>query len=566
MRLPATWAGAWPPVRRALPFVAVVALITLLTTLSAVTVRGDRLSPDARQNLALTLHLRADGAFSLDGTTPTYAREPLPIAITAAFMALFTDVPKTISADQLAGDRHLIGQVVRVNLIYEVVLFLALWWLSWRLTRSHVVAALAILGTYTFLFQSWSNVRGLLTETPAALAVALAAGAAVWSVQTRRLTAAILTGVALGAVALTKAAGLYPALVAIPLLAAIPLLPRWSAGPASSAPTQFDSPSPAPDDSPPPEHAPTPESGPMMPDAASPTGSAAPSANPAPPSSSPPLLELESTSRPVMSASQRRALMTFAAMALAFAATITPWMVRNSVRFDNFAIAERSGGVLLVRAVKDGMTADEFKGAFYAYAPSSVRKAVFQGLLGFRDADLKPGGRYERLSRFQPGDAEAAAAGDVDRAISFFGMAGAMQVQIGREAAADGIPNSQVDRLVRKKAMTMILDHPGKHLLMTLPFAWRGLWAFANDYKLIVAVCDLIAFLTFLAFPVVAWWRRRSDWLAFSLFGVGLFWFYALLTHFISRYSEPLIPLTVVSVLVVAHDVALRAVRWRTAT
>jgi hypothetical protein len=426
-------------------------------------------------------------------------------------MALFTDVPSTISPGRLAGDWGLIGQVVRVNLVYMVALFFALWWLAWRLTRSHLIAALAVLGTWTFLFQSWSNVRGLLTETPAALAVTLAAGTAVWYGQTRRPAAAVLTGVALGTVALTKAAGLYPALVTMPLLCLIPLLGRWTSAQSQAAPPEV---------------------------------------------SAPPVA--------LLSPRLRRALLSLGVMALAFGLTVTPWMVRNSVRFGDFAIATRGGGVLLTRALTDQMTADEFKGAFYAYSPSSVRKAVFQGVLGFRAADLQLGGRYQRLSRFQPGDAEAVAAADPARAISFFGKAGALQAQIAREAAAAGVPSTQLDRLVRQRAMAMIRDAPGRHLLMTLPFAWRGLWAFANDYKLIVAVCDFIAFQTFLSFPLIAFWRRRLDWLAFCLFGVGLFWFYALLTHFISRYSEPLIPLTVMAVLVVAHDLVPRAVRWRT--
>ena len=102
------------------------------------------------------------------------------------------------------------------------------------------MAALAILGTYTFLFQSWSNVRGLLTETPAALAVALAAATAVWMVQTGRLTAAVLTGVSLGAVALDQGRRSVPGLVAIPLLAVTPLLAL--VGRAGLVRDPFDSP------------------------------------------------------------------------------------------------------------------------------------------------------------------------------------------------------------------------------------------------------------------------------------------------------------------------------------
>ena len=121
------------------------------------------------------------------------------------------------------------------------------------------------------------------------------------------------------------------------------------------------------------------------------------------------------------------------------------------MRFDDFAIAERSGGVLLVRAVKDGMTADEFKGAFYAYAPSSVRKDVFEQSLGFRAADSSRAAATYGSARYQPEDAAAVAAGDVDQAVSFFGMAGAMQTQIGRQLAAEGSPAGEVDGVRRDR-------------------------------------------------------------------------------------------------------------------
>ncbi len=126
-----------------------------------------------------------------------------------------------------------------------------------------------------------------------------------------------------------------------------------------------------------------------------------------------------------------------------------------------------------------------------------------------------------RLARNQPQDAAAVAAGDVDQAVSFFGMAGAIQTAVGRQLAAEGRPANELDGVLQQQAMTMIEETPGRHLLMTLPFAWRGLWAFVNGKYLIVAVCDWVAFVVFLAFPFLALWRRRADWMAFSLFGVG---------------------------------------------
>jgi hypothetical protein len=145
-------------------------------------------------------------------------------------------------------------------------------------------------------------------------------------------------------------------------------------------------------------------------------------------------------------------------------------------------------------------------------------------------------------------------AGDVERAVSYFGQAWAMKVRLEKQMAAAGRPSSEVDRVLQEKATEIIAAAPGRHLAATLPFAWRGLWAFRGD-SLPSVMTNLAAFLTLLAFPFIAIWRRRPDWFAFSLLAVGMFWFHALLTHFIPRYSEPLVPMAVVSLLVLLHEI-----------
>ncbi len=128
--------------------------------------------------------------------------------------------------------------------------------------------------------------------------------------------------------------------------------------------------------------------------------------------------------------------------------------------------------------------------------------------------------------------------------------------------------------MLRKQAEDLIAAAPGRHLATTLPFAWRGLWPFpfldrSGARYLFLVAADFLAFVTFLALPLLALRRRRADWLAFSLLGVGFFWFHALATHFIPRYSVPLVPLAVVSVAVLGQDlVRMPAVdrmvaRWR---
>ncbi len=472
--------------RRILPILAVAAVIVALSWQLAADMGGGGFSPDGRQNLRLSYHLWTERAFSEDGSEPSYLREPLAIAATAAHMALLTDIPASAGVDQVLENPGYAAQVFRVNLFYLIGLLPAVWWLAWLLTRSHLVALLAIVGSWWFFARISHNTGNLLTEGPAALFLVLAAGAMVWLVQTKRLRAAVFAGLMAAALALTKAAALYVALVALPLLALSLLLfgglPR------------------------------------------------------------------------------RRALLVFAVTALTFALTVAPWMTRNYLQFGDFAIAQRGGEVLYTRAVKDGMSAEEYRGAFYAYAPPVLRHEVFEDVLGFHVEDLQPGGRYERLRRSPPGEPEIVKLGDVEGAVSYFGKAKAMRIRLEKQMAAAGLPAGEADRVLQEKAWDMILGAPGKHLATTVPFAWRGLWSFPIR-SLAAASVNLLAFAALLALPFLALWRRRPDWFAFSLMSVGMFWFYALLTHFIPRYSEPLIPLALLAALALVHAVLAPAVR-----
>lgn len=481
---------AWAKLRTRLPVFAVLLVIVALTGLTAATMDSGRFSPDGEENIRLSFYLWTAGSFSEDGREPSYLREPLGIFVTAAHMALLTDIPESATTEKLIRDSHYRKQILWVNLYYLVGLLLAVWWLSWLLTRSHVVGALAIIGTGLFSTVQYHS-GNLLTESLAALTLALACASMVWLVQTKRLRAAVLAGVMLGVLALTKAAALYVALVAIPVLAVstdlFGLLPR------------------------------------------------------------------------------RAALTVLAVTALSFAITVTPWMTRNYLQFGDFAIAQRGGVVLYTRALKDNMSREEYWGTFYAYAPVPLRKHVFESLLGFRAQDLKPGGRYGRLVRYPPGEPQVVMAGDVEDAVSYFGKAWAMKVRLSKQMAAAGLPQSEVDRVLQERAMDMIKAAPGRHLATTVPFAWRGLWSFAGDTLLGVGA-NLVAFVTLLAFPFIAIWRRRAEWFAFSLLAVGMFWFHALFTHFIPRYSEPLVPLAVLSVLVLVHALFVRLKERRSST
>ena len=106
------------------------------------------------------------------------------------------------------------------------------------------------------------------------------------------------------------------------------------------------------------------------------------------------------------------------------------------------------------------MSAEEYRGAFYVYAPPVSAAQMFEPVLGFRAEDLQPGGRYERLMRFPPGESQAVAAGEVERAISFFGKALATSNRLGEQMIAAGRPKSEADRVLQKQAEDLIAAAP----------------------------------------------------------------------------------------------------------
>jgi len=464
---------------RALRLLPLLCLIALLATIGAVTRRDTVPRKDASDNLLTGFHVWTTGNFSRDGQTLTYRREPLPIALTGVHMALFTGIPSTAAASELLTTRAYFAAADRVNLYYGIALSLALWLLAWQLTGSQVVAALAIVGSWIYFVYGelgWQH-----TELPAALFMALAAACCIWLQRSLRISAALLAGVMLGALALTKASALYVAVVAIPMLA---------------------------------------------------------------------LAQIALNGTAVW-----RAAALYGLMGLAFAATITPWMLRNYVQFGDFAISQRGGEVLLIRAVKNQMTPDEYAGAFYVYAPPGLQKAVFERLLGFDASDIEEGGRYSRLNRNLPSDKAALHAHDYEHLVSYYQRAKwTIPQAIRKDLAAQGLPLTAYGAAAHAYAMHMIEEAPLKHLTMTLPFAWRGLWGMGDAWKLNLAV-----YLALLALPLAAIFTRRMDWFALSIVANGFFWFHALLTHFIPRYSEPLVPLAILSLLVLVHALYLRA-------
>jgi hypothetical protein len=237
---------------------------------------------------------------------------------------------------------------------------------------------------------------------------------------------------------------------------------------------------------------------------------------------------------------------------VAFGVVVGPWMYRNHVYFGTFQISQRAGVVLMMRAVKDQMTLEEYRGSFYVWAHPKLQHLV-GNLLGFNARDLQRGGRLQHLntnpdSDFANDDLAAELAGRPDETITYYRRARAERVKLEQEyyAAGHPQPEADADTVLKQRAMALILAHPLRHIALIVPFMWRG---------------------AFFAFPtlviVLAWAarQRRADLAIFALPSLGIVMFYALFSHFIGRYSVPVSPvITVLDVLVFKQlwDIAQR--------
>jgi hypothetical protein len=247
----------------------------------------------------------------------------------------------------------------------------------------------------------------------------------------------------------------------------------------------------------------------------------------------------------------RGGLLKIAILTLAFACTVTPWMLRNWVSLGSFQVAQRAGVVLMVRAVKDMMTPQEYLGAFYVWAPQTLHAPIGR-LLGFSEADLQRGGRLQHLNRspdsnFAEDDIAAEQAGRPEDAISYYRRGRAERVKLQHELAAARVPNAEVetDRILQKRAMSMIEAHPWRHIAATVPFLWRG---------------ATMAFPVLLLSLILSVRFRRYDVSLLALPSFGLIMFYALLSHFIPRYSVPVRPV-LLALVVIAGKLGWDALR-----
>ncbi len=252
-------------------------------------------------------------------------------------------------------------------------------------------------------------------------------------------------------------------------------------------------------------------------------------------------------------------------MLVGLSVLVAPWMVRNHLLLGDLEISQRAA-VVYGRAVLNQMSAEEIKGVFYLYGPHLYQRIVAGTTLADLGDDFERGGRWQRLNRgastFALSDREARHAGRPENAVSFHHFVSAEGVAFHRQLKESGHPNpdAATNDHFRDQGMRMILEQPGRHLMMSVPFFWKGFWSFRHVHipfapvhwqQEIVEIVNLLSGLALFGLFVLGVLRLRLDWVAVTLLPVGMLLLHALFTHNIPRYSVAAHPLMLLALAVV---------------
>ncbi len=224
-------------------------------------------------------------------------------------------------------------------------------------------------------------------------------------------------------------------------------------------------------------------------------------------------------------------------------AVITPWMTRNYFHFDRFYITERGGCVLMQRSNYNTMTTKEYFAFFLYWTPSKYAKKLCSEL--FEEDEIS------RLIGKNPN--------------GFKGSARRLRSDLIEEYGNE----TEADKVLLYIALGKIASHPFRHLLVSIPIAWRRIFIEQNLYPgmsrfNLAPIMSIVLFFCYFCFIIKSMIRREWDFLALVFPSAYLFGMHVLLTHNNYRYNEPLIPvLWITTILFLTPPISKLATRIR---
>ena len=229
-----------------------------------------------------------------------------------------------------------------------------------------------------------------------------------------------------------------------------------------------------------------------------------------------------------------------------FAVMVGPWLARNYYYHGAYNITNRGAATLRIRAEYNQMTWREYLASFAYWAANAKERSA--SLLFARDD-------YRRLDRNNHEDGYYRVGK---------GGGGALVVE-------HGLKGRPLRDQLAAEAKAMILADPVKHILVSIPFGWRGLFPetgltiHPGSIEFSGGATRLILNLIYwggAVFCVVQGLRRRDY--RYLIFATLAFWgwaSYAGGSHFVSRYSMPFIPILVILTVTAATNLLSRKIR-----
>lgn len=229
---------------------------------------------------------------------------------------------------------------------------------------------------------------------------------------------------------------------------------------------------------------------------------------------------------------QKRQFVTCLLLLLAsYSVPVGGWMLRNYSHFDRFYICDRGGYVLAIRAEYNKMTADDFGGAFLWWTPDPMFQKKAAKVMHEKN-------RWINLHRSNPN--------------GHYSTAKSMKNFMVKGEKFEN--TAQRDKVYQGRAIKEILKHPFKHLIVTIPLAWRGIFV-EYGYILHAPFSILIRSIVLISiayFASLFFWFiqsfRKQKWELFSitLLCMYLYGMNAFFSHSLPRYNQPLIPVLAV--------------------
>ncbi|MGH9160779.1 MAG: hypothetical protein ACRD2X_12455 [Vicinamibacteraceae bacterium] len=276
-----------------------------------------------------------------------------------------------------------------------------------------------------------------------------------------------------------------------------------------------------------------------------------------------PLILLSLGCAGLASRSGRATMYRLGLFSAAFLAVVGPWMLRNHVHFDRWAIASRAGVAIYARSVVNDIANGKLHAALYWYSPNLLRPVAGK-IAGVDDDDFGINGRYGMINRdHRVGiDNQKIWDGDPSSTRSYFGDIFAeyrRRLLAVQRRGSEEDPVEVVDAQLYERGKDGILRNPVDHLKATPLLAYRGMWNGVLPPGIMLLVWVLFA--GYICRAVV---RRDLVALSFVIVPAAVYLLFSLTTLFIDRYSIILAWNAYAASIVMAYRLCESAVtRWK---